>query len=147
MENTQNKAKVPVWFWIVAGLGLMWNVFGVAQFVQSLLSTKDSLIAMGMTEVQAEVMKNYPIWMTVAFAVGTLGGTIANVFLLLRKKMATPLFAISLVGYIVLYIGDVTEGVFQALGMTQVIVLTIVVVIAAALLWMSKVSTERNVLR
>jgi hypothetical protein len=146
VENGQTGVKIPAWFWVAAGLGLLWNVFGVVQFVQSIMSTKESLMTMGMTEAQAEIMKNYPLWMTVSFAVGTVGGTIANVFLLLRKKIATQIFAMSLVGYIVLYIGDITEGVFEALGMTQVIILTCVVVIAAGLLWMSKIFARRHVL-
>jgi hypothetical protein len=41
------------------------------------------------------------------------------------------------VAYVVLYIGDYTEGVFAALGPPQVIILTFVVVIAGALLALS----------
>lgn len=137
--NTENsQMKIPSWFWVAASLGLIWNVFGVFQFVQSVMASKENLIAMGMTDTQAELMKGYPAWMTAAFAIGTFGGFIGTVFLLLRKKMATPIFVISLVGYVVLYIGDITEGVFAALGASQVIILTSVVIIAASLLWMSR---------
>jgi hypothetical protein len=66
------------------------------------------------------------------------------VLLLLKNKIAKPVFLLSLVGYIILYIGDITEGVFAALGMPQVIVLTSVVLIAAALLWVSRILETRE---
>ncbi len=124
-------------FWILAGLGLAWNVFGLVQFAGSLTSTADSLMEAGMTAEQAAVMKGYPIWMTFAFAIGTLGGTVGCCLLLMHSKYSIPIFWISFLAYIVLYIGDYTEGVFAALGPPQVIILTTVVVIAAALLRMS----------
>ena len=139
-DSAASKPNRPTWFWIVAGLGLAWNVFGLVQFAGSLTSTPDSLMEAGMTAEQAAVMKGYPIWMTIAFAIGTLGGTIGCCLLLLRSKYSIPVFWISLVAYVVLYIGDFTEGVFAALGPPQVIILTIVVVIAGALLPLSRFS-------
>ena len=138
MSQNIEITKTPVWFWLVAGLGLIWNVYGVYQFAGTLRSTPESLQAMGMTAAQAQVYSSYPWWMTVAFAIGVLGGTAGCVALLMKNRTATPIFVASLAGYIVLYIGDVTEGVFAALGSSQVIVLSIVVAIAAGLLWFSR---------
>ena len=137
-DSASSKSNRPSWFWIVAGLGLAWNVFGLIQFAGSLTSTPDSLMEAGMTPDQAAVMKGYPIWMTIAFAIGTLGGTIGCCLMLFRPKSSTPVFWISLVAYVVLYIGDYTEGVFAALGPPQVIILTLVVGIAIALLAISR---------
>lgn len=135
VSSTSNR---PVWFWIAAGLGLAWNVFGLVQFAGSLTSTPDTLMEAGMTAEQAAVMKGNPMWMTNAFAIGTLGGTIGCCLLLLRSKYSVTVFWISLVSYLVLYVGDYTEGVFAALGPSQVIILTIVVVIAGVLLALSR---------
>ena len=95
-----------------------------------------------MTAEQAAVMKGYPIWMTIAFAIGTLGGTLGCCLLLLRSKYSVTVFWISLIAYLVLYVGDYTEGVFAAMGPPQVIILTIVVVIAGALLAMSRMFSK-----
>ena len=122
----------------VATLGLAWNAFGLFQFVRSFQNTPESLMAMGMTAEQAHVYTAYPAWMTAAFAVGVVGGLVGSLLLLLRDRRATQVFLASLLGYVVLYIGDVTEGVFAALGAPQVIVLTVVVGISAALLAWSK---------
>ncbi|MBC8050674.1 MAG: hypothetical protein H7X92_11100 [Chitinophagales bacterium] len=138
------ETKTPAWFWAAAGLGLAWNAFGVVQYLGSVTATRDSLIASGLTAAQAEVMTTYPVWMTIAFAIGVFAGLAGCALLLLRNRLATPVFALSLAGYIVLFIGDITEGVFAALGAPQVAVLTMVVAIAAALLWMARHAERRG---
>lgn len=146
MKLQNSSVNVPVWFWVVAALGLAWNLFGVVQFVQSVVATEESLMAMGMTQVQAHTMKSYPLWMTVAFAVGTFGGLVGCFLLFLKKKTSSAIFAVSLVGYILLYIGDITEGVFEAMGMQQVIILTTVVLVAIGLLLFSKYFKKQGTL-
>lgn len=62
-----------------------------------------------------------PLWLTAA----ALGG------------IAAPVLLTSLVAYVALWIGDVVHGVFAALGTPQVVILTTVVAIAAALFALS----------
>ena len=126
--------RTPLWYWAAATAGLIWNAYGTWQFGLSLTATTQSLVASGLTPEQAQVMTTYPAWMTLAFALGVLGGLVGSVLLLLRHRTALPVFAASLAGYIVLYIGDITQGVFAAMGAPQVIILTLVVAIAAGLL-------------
>ncbi|MFN5998165.1 MAG: hypothetical protein ACK47C_03330 [Paracoccaceae bacterium] len=130
--------RPALWYWAAAGLGLAWNIFGAVQFVGSLSATPESLQAQGMTADQAAVMLGYPVWMTVVFAIGVFGGVLGCGLLLMRRSVAVPVFAVSLAGYIALYIGDIVHGVFAALGAPQVAVLSAVVLIAAALLWLSR---------
>ncbi len=134
-------------FWSVVGLGLAWNIFGVVQFLASLNATETSLMTQGLTAEQAMVMLNYPVWMTIAFAVGVFGGIIGSVLLALKSRVAISVFAISLIAYIILYIGDITEGVFAALGAPQVIILTFVVAVAAGLLWYARNLRIKGVLK
>ncbi len=141
--NSALAAKPPVWFRVIGILGLAWNLFGVIKFFGAIGSTKNDLITQGLTPEQAEVMTTYPTWMTVVFAVGVFGGTIGSMLLVLRRKASVLAFAGSLVSYIALYIGDYTEGVFAAMGSPQVIILTIVVMIAVALFSFSLASIKR----
>ena len=124
-----------------------WNLYGVVQLVASLHRTPESLVAMGMTPAQAATYAAYPAWMTLGFAVGAVGGLAGSALLLARRASAVPVFAASLIGYLVLYAGDATEGVFAALGAPQVAVLTIVVAVAAALLVWSRRLSRRGILR
>lgn len=134
MEQT----NPPLWFWGAAGLGLVWNAYGVVQYIGSVRATPESLIAGGLTAEQAAVMTGYPLWMTAAFAIGVFAGLAGCVLILLRSKAALPVFALSLAGYAALYIGDITQGVFAAMGAPQVIILSLVVAIAALLLWLAR---------
>lgn len=138
--------SVPPWFWAAAGLGVLWNAYGAFQFFNAVTATRESLVAMGMTEVQAQTMSGYPLRMTTAFAIGTLGGLMGSVLLLLRRRSAVPVFIASLVGYVVLYIGDITEGIFAAMGPSQVVILSLVVAIASGLLWTSRLSDKNGIL-
>ena len=60
----------------------------------------------------------------IAFALGVLGGLVGSVLLLLRHRTALPVFAASLAGYIVLYIGDITQAQRTAsdIGQYQIVI-------------------------
>ncbi len=134
----------PLWQTATVAAGLAWNIFGLYQFALSLTATTASLMAKGMTEAKATAMTTYPVWMTLAFALGVGLGTIGSVLLLMRRKLALPVLTVSLVAYIALWAGDAINGVFAALGAPQVIVLTFVVVIAAGLLALARFADQRG---
>ncbi|WP_439574809.1 hypothetical protein [Phreatobacter sp.] len=127
-----------VWLAAAAIGGIAWNVFGIVQFIGSVVATEASLIASGMTPEQATVMTGYPAWMTAAFAVGVFGGLAGSMLLLRRHAHAHHVLMASLVAYGALWIGDAVHGVFAALGLQQVIILSLVVAIAAALYALSR---------
>jgi hypothetical protein len=135
--------RTPIWFWIVAGLGLAWNIFGVVQFVGSLGQTVDGLMMGGMTPEQARIYHAMPGWATVAFGTGTIGGVLGCLALLARRAIAVPVFAVSLIAYIALYTADYVYGVFAVLP-GQMAVLTMVVGIAAALLAVAAFARRRG---
>lgn len=131
-------ARAPVWMQAAASGGLAWNIFGLVQFASSVTATQASLVAGGMTPEQALVMTSYPAWMTVAFGVGVIGGLAGSVLLLLRRAGVKPVLLASLVAYVALWTGDAVHGVFAALGAPQVLILSLVVAIAAALYALSR---------
>jgi hypothetical protein len=130
-------ARAPLWFIASALGGIAWNLFGAVQFAGTLTATPESLVAAGMTPEQAAVMGSYPAWMTLAFGVGVAGGLAGSLLLLLRHRLARAVLATSLIAYVALWTGDAAYGVFAALGTPQVVILTLVVAIAAALLAIS----------
>lgn len=136
---------LPKWVWAATALGLAWNLFGVVQFLQSASGDVGSLMRSGLTRDQAELYLNLPIWMTVAFALGVFGGVVGSALLLLRRRISVPVLWTSLVAYLVLYVGDITEGVFAAFGAQQIVILTTVLAIAAAMLWLA--STQKTLQR
>lgn len=127
----------------IAGFGALWSAFGVYQFAIAAFSGFDRLVAAGLTEAQAALYANSPLWMDTAFALGTIGGTVGSLLLLAGRKAAVPVLAASLAGYVVLYAGDIVTGVFAAFGAPQVLVLSFVVLVAAGL-WLTARRAERE---
>lgn len=147
MTITTTFASMPTLIRAVAALGVAWNVFGVVQFWGQVSATPAMLMAKGMTAAQANLYASLPGWMTIVFAIGVFGGLVGATLLLIGQRAASTLLGMSLIGYIALYIGDITQGVFAAFGTSQVVVLTIVVAIAAALLMLSLHADRRGSLR
>lgn len=128
-------------------LGIAWNAFGVFQFVNSVTASVDDMVRNGLTPAQASLYAGLPLWMDLAFAAGVSGGLAGSLLLLARRAAAVPVFALSLVAYVLLFAGDIIEGVFAAFGARQVAILTFVVAIAAGLLWGARHFRARNLLR
>jgi hypothetical protein len=139
-------SRVPAWLWAVALLGGLWNVYGVYQFAGTFTPAGQAAMTAGMTPAQAEIYLGLPAWISVVFAVGVFGGLAGSFALALRRRFAVPVFAASLAGYVMLFAGDVWYGVFAAIP-SQLAILAVVVLIAAALFWISRLAVRRGFLR
>jgi len=131
-------APFPLAARIAALAGLAWSLFGAWQFARQTFTDEAGLIAGGMTPEQAQLYAGLPVWMAAAFAIGTLGGTLGCALLLAGRKASVPVLAVSLAAYLVLWTGDALLGVFAVFGTPQVVVLSIVVLVAAGLLWLAQ---------
>ncbi|RNC91564.1 MAG: hypothetical protein ED555_00035 [Allomuricauda sp.] len=92
---SSTSVKPPAWFWVVSILALLWNLFGVFQYLFSAFNQQEILESL--TQAQREVFEAIPAWATACFAIAVFSGAIAAIGLLLRKKWAKPLFMVSLV--------------------------------------------------
>ena len=106
--SNENANKAPTWFWVVSLLALVWYLFGAFQFFTSITMSVASLSPMvesgQMTQAYADFILAMPISVKVLFGTATIGGTLASLFLLLRKQGAKSLFIISLFGAILMYV-------------------------------------------
>jgi hypothetical protein len=85
-------AKVPVWFRLVAVLGLLWNGYGVYMY----------LLSVGMIKTgQAAPAQTVPAWVTGTFAVAVFAGVLGSLLMVAGKRLACPLLVLSLVAVIV----------------------------------------------
>ena len=91
--------KVPLSFWLVVGLALLWNLFGLFSFYAHFTATP-AVIA-SWPEAQQQIAAATPRWIYVAFAVATIGGVLGSLGLLLRKRWAVPVLLLSLVAIVV----------------------------------------------
>ena len=91
--------KCPMWFWLVAVLALLWNLFGLMSFYYHVTATP-AIIA-SWPEAQQQIEAVTPRWIFVAFAIATIGGVLGSLGLLLRKRWAEPVLLLSLLGIVV----------------------------------------------
>jgi hypothetical protein len=93
--------KVPVHFWIVGVLGLAWNAFGAYDYLMTKTQGDAYMRSAGMTPEQISAMHAMPAWMTAVWAIGVWGAVLGTLLLLLRNKLAVPVFLASLLGFLV----------------------------------------------
>ena len=139
MQNSVDSPQAPgapTWLPIASIAGILWNAFGVYQFGNSLTSAGRAAMTTRMTSAQAMAYMSLPAWVSVVFAIGAVGGLLGAIALTLRRRIAFPALVISFIGYGLLFIGDALHGVFDG-APYQLVILAFVVLIAAAMLWIS----------
>tara|TARA_R110000850_G_scaffold131727_3_gene252622 strand:+ start:1833 stop:2264 length:432 start_codon:yes stop_codon:yes gene_type:complete len=94
-----DQAKVPIWFWIVGVIALLWNGIGVLAYLQQVMMSAEEFAAL--PEVQQNLLSTQPVWVTAAFAIAVFAGLVASICWLLKKRIAVRLFLLSLLAVIV----------------------------------------------
>lgn len=130
MSTTSNKPSAL--FYIIGVVALIWNGLGVIAYLGRAFIT-DEMIAQLPKEQQAEFLTEYPAWVTGAFATAVFAGVLASLLLLLKKKVAYPLFIISAVAAIAQHV-----YLFMNVEMNSLVMPILVVVVCIFLVWYSK---------
>jgi hypothetical protein len=138
-------SRMPGWLWGASALGVLWNLYGVYQYVGTFTQAGQAAMTAGMTPAQAALYLSLPAWISVVFAVGVFGGLVGSVLLALRRRAARAVMAASFAGYGLLFAGDAYHGVFAAMPQ-QLGILAVVVLVAAALLMASQQAARRGLL-
>ena len=123
------EGQVPGWLRIVAGLGLLWNLYGVYNY----------LMTVGMVSgADAAAVSAMPVWVTGAFAVAVFGGALGCLGLLMLKRWSKLLLLVSLLGVLAM---DLWIFVLSGLGGTmppaEMGVTVAVVLVALLLVWLA----------
>lgn len=96
-------SKPPVWFFVVAGLALAWNLMGCTAFVTDLHLTADDLSRL--PAAQQALYRARPGWAVAATGIAVFGGALGSLSLLLRRRWATGLLIASLLGVLAQDVG------------------------------------------
>lgn len=126
--------SVPVSFRIVAVLGLLWNLYGVAMFWLNLTITPEAISAL--PEAEREITRAMPRWIMLPFGVATLGGVAGMLAMLLRRRVAAPLLLVSLLALVVQFVAVYLTTPVWALTGASGAVLPLVLWVVALILWL-----------
>lgn len=149
MADTQTApagAKVPVWFWIVAVILVLWNGYGVWDFIGTNFMADTYLQAY--TPEQQAYFTGFPMWFTVIWAVAILTAFFGAVALLIRNPLAVSLSFASVVLYILASICSLfVLGGMAVMGMVGLIFTVVLFLILLAQFWVARWAVGRGILR
>jgi hypothetical protein len=120
-------------FWIVAVLALLWELFGVAMFWQTLVMSPDAVAAL--PDAQRQITLARPGWTFLPFGIGTIAGVLGAVGLLLRNRWAAPLLLLSVLCIGVLFTALYAATPAWALMGARGALLPVVLGLAGLFLW------------
>jgi hypothetical protein len=122
-------SKVPMWFWVVAVVALLWNIMGGMIFLTEMFS-QEALME-GMTDEQKAWVRSTPSWIYFVFGLSVATGLLGSIGLLLRRNFPVILFSISFVAVLVQMIYTmVIAGGLQVMGPSGAVMPVIVTVLA-----------------
>ncbi len=143
---SETGTKVPMSFWIVAGVATAWNLIGLMIYYQQVTVTPE-VLAQSFTPEQVAFLTQTPIWATSAYAIAVNAGLLGSVLLLLRKAWAIPLYAISLIAILLQDLhGFVLANGLEVWGSSGLVLPAIVIVIAVFLLVYSRNAKARGLI-
>jgi len=144
MATNASGTQPPSWFRIAAVIAVLWNAFGVLQYLISVGLFGDPHATLD--PAQRAAAEAIPAHVIGAFAIGTFTGLIGSIGLLLRKKWGPPVLVVSLLGLAALEGWIVfVSGLLEMFGGIA-LPLTITIV-AALLVWLAYYARARGWLR
>ncbi len=132
-------------FWVISSLALLWNAMGVAAYFGMMKMTPE-MAAEGYGQAFADIFAAKPVWATGAFAVAVFAGLLGCIGLLLRKKWASLLFILSLIGVIIHDIWGVMAGTLSVVGTFDKVMTVVVILAAIFLIWFARKKTADGIL-
>lgn len=100
MNGEMQAAKVPLSFWVVAGLGLLWNAFGGYDYLMTKLRNMDYLTSVAGSPETANAMlamiEGMPTWAHFLWGLGVWSSVAGSLLMLARSRHAATAFLVSL---------------------------------------------------
>lgn len=135
--------KIPLWFWILVSVFLIWNLMGVMAFFQHMSIAPEQIAAM--PEAERNLYETNPLWAKIAFAFAVFGGALGCLLMLLKRKIASAVLLLSLVGVVVqMFHSFFIANSMEVYGPGSVVMPIMVVLIAIFLVWFSRWSTTKG---
>lgn len=141
--SEQQKLSVPVWFWVIAAVALLWNLIGFVIFLSEVFAQEAMMESM--TEKQKEWTRSTPSWIYFVFAISVSTGLAGSICLLMRKASSVLLFTISFVAVLIqmLYTMLIAGGL-QVMGPSGAVMPAVVIILSIAWLLFSQFSKGKG---
>lgn len=149
LSATTPRARVaPTHLWIIGGLALLWNAFGAVDYLMTV--TENEAYMSGFTEAQLDYFYSFPVWAMSAWALAVWSAVFGSIALLLRRRWAVGLFAVSLLSMLVssLYTYGLSDGAaIMGGGIGQWAFMLAIWLVAIGLYFYARAQRAQGVLR
>lgn len=129
-------------FWIIGVLALIWNLMGVMAYLGQAYITDEALSLL--SESEQLYYENVATWATAAYATAVFGGFLGCVTLLMRRKITTVLFVLSLLAVLVQASYNFFIQEYMEVEPIQMGWSILIIAIASFLVWYSKGVTKKG---
>jgi len=144
-ESSAPRVRTPIHLWIVGVLALLWGAMGAVDYLASQMRWEPYMA--NFTQEQLDYFYAFPAWMVAAWAVAVWAGLAAAVGLLMRRRWAVWMFALSLVGLAVsTFYNFVLTDAAEVMGTVPTVFTVVIWVAAIALLLYARRQAMRGVL-
>lgn len=122
---------------IISYAAIAWNFLGLLSFIMQQLMTDEMLKKL--PQAEQDLYSNLPAWYTISYGMAVIFGFLGSVFLLLRKKISTTLYLLSLIGVLTqTFYMFFMSNTFAVYGYSSAILPLFIVVLAIFLYAYSK---------
>ena len=141
---TYLRQKPAAWFMVVAVLLVLWGLAGCASFYVHVAYGPD--IDPNATDWDRAYFAALPAWLNIVYAVAVGAGLLGSIALLLRSKLAQPLYLVSLIAVIVQfgYIFAATDLLAHKGAAATVPFPLFILVVAVFQIWLAGLARRRG---
>jgi len=133
------------WHKPIALLAIVWNLLGVGSYLMHAYMSDEAIAQL--PENQQALYVNIPAWYTAAFAIAVFAGAIGSILLLLKKKLASPVLILSLLGIIVqMYYNLFISKSMEVYGPGSMVMPILIILVGIFLVWYSNKLKAEGVL-
>ena len=137
MSDISN-SELPTSFWIIGGIFLLWNFFGLMIYYDQVTMSPE-VLADNFNAAQQEFLENMPLWATSAYAIAVTAGVIASLLLLVRNALALPVYVVSFAGVLVQDLNSfVLSDGLAVWGSSALYLPTLVIILCIIEIWYSR---------
>jgi len=147
MPSHDPRPATPKHLWVIGVVTLLWNAMGAFDYLMT--QTRNASYMANFTPEQLEYFYGFPTWVEGTWAIAVWGGVLGSVLLLLRRRLALPVFAVSFVAMVATTIHNyvLSDGLEMMGGPGQLAFAAVIFLVALALVFYARAMAARGVLR
>ncbi len=135
----------PKHLWIIGIITLLWNMMGAYDYLMT--QTRNETYMAQFEQSQLDYFYNFPTLVVVFWALAVWGSILGSILLLMRKRLAVPVFMVSFGSMVItaIYNFGLSEGM-KVMGVGGLIFTVVIFFVALGLVLYSRAMRIRGVL-